>query len=458
MSNYFDHENVIRITPTEAGSSHVDDLLKRQGSLRGEGITRDRRGAWFYSNWFLFSLAGLLGTVLAWAIWEPFYNDSAYIQGKIERIGPGEIRVDGPDGKEVVVMPPEMEQLTVGGQKFLLFPGTRPYGDKSPKAKIDRGELKVGREIGAYLEADHAEITVALQIDLNPPAGKKSDDLAVYRKTQRLGGFLLFPTIAALAGLFIGAADGAVCRLWRRVLLAGGVGLLAGFVGCFITSNLANLIYGPLTQLAQKQSSEDGIGGLSTTGFLIQTSVRGVAWALAGMAIGLGQGLALRSSRLLLYGFLGGAIGGLLGGTLFDPIFFMVSGEHATSAHLSRGIGFGVIGLSVGLMIGVVELLARDAWLRMVQGPLSGKEFLVFKDSLVVGASPRSDIYLFNDEEVAERHAVIRAAADQYEIEATDPVRPVLVNNRPVRRQRLRHGDQITLGRTVFVFQRKRGE
>jgi pSer/pThr/pTyr-binding forkhead associated (FHA) protein len=119
-------------------------------------------------------------------------------------------------------------------------------------------------------------------------------------------------------------------------------------------------------------------------------------------------------------------------------------------------IGLTIIGATVGLMIGVVELLARDAWLQMVEGPLAGKEFLIFKDRVHVGASPRSDIYLFNDDQVADRHAVIRAAADQYEIEAGDETHPLLLNGRAVSRSRLRHGDQITLGSTVFVFQRRR--
>ncbi len=120
-------------------------------------------------------------------------------------------------------------------------------------------------------------------------------------------------------------------------------------------------------------------------------------------------------------------------------------------------VGLAVVGLSVGLMIGLVELLARDAWLRMVAGPLAGKEFLIFKNTMVVGASPRSDIYLFNDTGVAPSHATIRATGDLYEIEATSDVYPVTINGRAVTRSRLRHGDQIGLGRTVFVFQRKRG-
>ena len=103
-------------------------------------------------------------------------------------------------------------------------------------------------------------------------------------------------------------------------------------------------------------------------------------------------------------------------------------------------------------------MLARDAWLQMLEGPLTGKEFLIFKDLVSVGASTRSDIYLFNDRHVAPRHAIIRSVADHYEIEATDAACPLLLNGRPTQRARLRHGDQITLGATVFSFQRRRAE
>jgi pSer/pThr/pTyr-binding forkhead associated (FHA) protein len=107
-------------------------------------------------------------------------------------------------------------------------------------------------------------------------------------------------------------------------------------------------------------------------------------------------------------------------------------------------------------MIGVVELLARDAWLRMNQGPLAGKEFLVFKDTMRMGSSPRSDIYLFNDSQVADQHAVLRATGDAYELENLSQHAPVTVNGRPISRSRLRHGDQIGLGSTLFTFNCKR--
>jgi len=52
---------------------------------------------------------------------------------------------------------------------------------------------------------------------------------------------------------------------------------------------------------------------------------------------------------------------------------------------------------------------------------------------------------------------VLRAVGDECEIEAHDAAAPVMLNNRAIQRARLRHGDNITIGRTVFVFQRRKG-
>ncbi|MBI4860087.1 MAG: FHA domain-containing protein [Candidatus Riflebacteria bacterium] len=76
---------------------------------------------------------------------------------------------------------------------------------------------------------------------------------------------------------------------------------------------------------------------------------------------------------------------------------------------------------------------------------------------MILGSSPRSDVYLINDDQVAETHAVLRAAGDHCEIEAQCQDKPLLVNNATIRLARLRHGDQITVGRTVFVFEQRQG-
>jgi hypothetical protein len=195
---------------------------------------------------------------------------------------------------------------------------------------------------------------------------------------------------------------------------------------------------------------------LNPFGFFVQVTGRGVAWCFAGMAMGLGQGIAMRSKRLLLYGFLGGIIGGLVGGLLFDPVDFLLLGVDKPSAHVSRLIGFIVIGAFVGGMIGVVELLARDSWLQMTKGPLAGKEFLIFKDSMNIGSSSRNDIYLFNDDRVSDLHATIRSSSDTCQIQNHNADDPVLLNDRPIRTSRLRNGDRITIGKTEFIFQTRK--
>ncbi len=458
-------EDVIRITKEDAHAPHVDDLLKRQMSLRGEvGITRDRKRRWYYQNWFVFMVAGALAAVAAWAIIEPYFDDTLYVQGRIQRV----------DTSERV--PPRM---TSGNQYFELeVAGTgwvqinderiwlleltkllRPDGDSEA---LDPSTLKAGDEIGVYTEyveigtKSMALARFVVRDRQAQPSPSASPSLRELSARSEAAGMLLFPVMAAFIGLAIGAADGIVCRLPRRVLLAGAVGLLAGFVGGFVSSIIADLIYLPLNALATRQTGDTAVG-LSTFGFFLQMCGRALAWCAAGMAMGLGQGIALRSGRLLLYGLLGGIVGGLLGGLLFDPIDLLLLGVDKPSAHWSRLIGFVVVGASVGAMIGVVELLARDAWLRMTEGPLAGKEFLIFKDTMNVGASPRSDIYLFNDPDVVPQHAVVRAVGDNYEIDSQSRETPVYLNGRPAQRARLHHGDQIAIGRTVFVFQKRRG-
>lgn len=456
-------ENTIRISKEEALSTHVDDMLKRQMGMRGDpGVTRDRRRAWYYQNWFVFGLVGLLGAIAAWALLEPMFDDYLYIQGTVTAVNDSR---DAPlrslrNGR-LNSLADDADTITLDGETIFLFSDTREIrGDKSV-ARLKPETIRVGDTLGVYVEyKENAEGDVALATFVvrspkpqSPGRAKLTLHQLDARKTA--AALLLFPLVAGLIGLFIGAADGIVCRLPRRALLCGGVGLFVGLVGGFLSNIIANLAYSPLHALALHQAGSGEL--LAPFGFALQIIGRSLAWCLAGCAMGLGQGIALRSKRLLIYGLLGGVVGGLLGGLLFDPIDLILLGPDKPSAAVSRLIGFGVIGLSVGGMIGIVELLARDAWLRMTQGPLTGKEFLMFKDVMNIGSSPRSDIYLFNDSLVAEHHAILRAVGDECEIESRQSTNAVLLNNRPITRARLRHGDNVTIGRTSFVFQQRKG-
>src|SRR4030095_12958483 len=85
------NKDVIRITREEATGGHVDDLIKRQMSLRGEsGVTRDRGRVWYYQSWFILMFIGALAAFGPWAILEPHFDDFLYYQGEIQKYERGD--------------------------------------------------------------------------------------------------------------------------------------------------------------------------------------------------------------------------------------------------------------------------------------------------------------------------------------------------------------------------------
>ena len=483
--------SIIRISKDDAESKHVDELLERQRNMRGEtGIARSSKRAWYFQNWLIFSIVGVIGAIIAWGILEPMFDDVLWIQGTVTSMGTGEEFVDdfakqievemGDEALEAVQAELGAEgagddldirtflaaqfgvgsMMVVNDQKIGISVQTKVVDEEQDEFPLyEEGDVAVGDEVRVYFQQietpEGGYIGQSVFIDTNPPAiSGKSATIQSAVTQYTIADKLYFPLIAGLIGMFIGAADGLSCRLPRRALLCGLVGLLAGLVGGFISSYLADVIYQWISTAAAGMYDPD-TGEQSTSGFLLQVLGRSLAWMVAGMAMGLGQGIAMRSPRLLAYGFLGGLVGGLLGGLFFDPITEFMMPTDFISAHASRFVGITVIGGTVGLMIGIVELLARDAWLRMIKGPLAGKEFLLFKDTMAVGKSPRSDLYIFNDDLVADTHAVLRVSGEDYELESKQPDSPATVNGRPVKRAKLRHGDKVGIGETVFVFNKR---
>jgi hypothetical protein len=178
---------------------------------------------------------------------------------------------------------------------------------------------------------------------------------------------------------------------------------------------------------------------------------RATAWAGAAIPAGIGQGIALREWKVVLNGLLGGVLGGLLGGLAFDPINTVFKTADGGAAP-SRAIGFTLIGLMVGLFVGIVEQWTKSAWLLMKAGPLAGKQFVISRNPTVLGSAPKADIYLFKDEAIEPRHALIHDRGGRFEIEDLDSADGTYVNGIPVRKQILKSGDQIVLGKTVLEF------
>jgi hypothetical protein len=262
----------------------------------------------------------------------------------------------------------------------------------------------------------------------------------------------VFPLVVGFIGLFLGASEGLMCRNLKRAVICGLVGFGIGF-GVGIVFNVASnflyaIIYGIAIGLANGQEPDHGFP------LLIKMIGRSLAWAFMSIPAGLGQGIALKEKKIVINGIIGAVLGGLIGGLLFDPIYRIFSPADG-EAWLSRMVGFVFIGVMVGLFTGLVEGWTKTAWLLMRAGPLSGKQFVIYRDITVLGSSPKAEIYLFKDEAIEPRHAVIYNRGGRFEIEDCNTRDGTYVNGVPIKRQIIQSGDQVVLGKTVLEFQLK---
>jgi FHA domain len=272
------------------------------------------------------------------------------------------------------------------------------------------------------------------------------------RQGLGLAYVLMFPMVMGFSGMFLGAAEGIMCRNAGRAALCASVGLGIGLAGGFVGWILAEIIYKIMLVVAVQFWKNPQVGQMPTgVALLILMMGRAAGWSVAAIPAGIGQGIALREPKVILNGLLGGVLGGLLGGMLFDPISMAFSTADQ-DAWLSRGVGFTTIGLMVGLFVGIVEQWTKSAWLLMKAGPLAGKQFVVFRNPTVLGSSPKADIYLFKDEAIEPRHALIHDRGGRFEIEDMNSADGTYVNGIPVKKQILHPGDQIVLGKTVLEF------
>lgn len=284
------------------------------------------------------------------------------------------------------------------------------------------------------------------------------DSIARENDDPELVAYLLFPVVAGAVGLFLGSAEGIMCRNVGRAITSGAVGLGVGFVGGLValipTGMFFILMTGVAMSMWENPQPDQMPSGLALLVFMFG---RAGAWAIVSIPAGLGQGIAQRERKVIFNGLLGAVLGGFIGGFVFDPIDLLFGdGEQAW---LSRMVGLTFIGLAVGLFIGLVEGWTKTAWLHMRKGPLAGKQFILFKDTTVLGSSPKAEVYLFKDEAIEPRHAIIYNRGGRFEIEDCGTDDGTYVNGVALKAKRfLQTGDQVVLGKTVLEFAFKQAD
>ena len=279
------------------------------------------------------------------------------------------------------------------------------------------------------------------------------DDNEMDGESVNIAAALIFPVVAAAVGLFLGAAEGIMCRNLPRAITSGVVGLGVGFGGGLLALIPTSIFFALMSSFAYafwKNPAPDRMpDGMAL--FILMIGRAG-AWAIAAIPAGLGQGVATRERKVIFNGLIGALLGGMIGGFLFDPISLLLVTDDGQAAY-SRAVGFTVIGIAVGLFIGLVEGWTKTAWLLMRKGPLAGKQFILFKDTTVLGSSPKAEVYLFKDDAIEPKHAIIYNRGGRFEIEDCNTPDGTYVNGVALKGRRyLQAGDQVVMGKTVLEF------
>jgi pSer/pThr/pTyr-binding forkhead associated (FHA) protein len=256
--------------------------------------------------------------------------------------------------------------------------------------------------------------------------------------------------IGAALGLVSGYYQGSRAHVLRGAMFGAGLGFLGGLIGVTI----GGFVYGILSGGSQ----------VFALGPLIQMIARGLGWALFGGCIGLAEGAMGKSVKRMTHGMIGGLIGGFVGGILFEISALAFSGVAIAfggggnpEGTIPRAIGLVSVGAFVGLFIGIVEALARKAWVRVVLGRNEGREYLIDSNQSVLGASEMASVPLFGDPTIAPNHAVIRKESPGYVLYDTGSPAGTYLDGARIQRVPLYSGATIQIGKYKMIFMLREG-
>jgi hypothetical protein len=261
----------------------------------------------------------------------------------------------------------------------------------------------------------------------------------------RFPSYLVFLAVlgaatGAVIGAFFGAAEGITSRIKARIsagmLLGGAVGCVGGAAGLLVGQAVLWII------------GETFLRSSASFRLVVLPVSRAIGWGVLGVFIGAAEGVRAGSARKIGMGVLGGLAGGLVGGfaleyaRVLSPAFIWW-----------RLLGFLVLGLAISLLYALVESGLSLGVLRVLTGPLKGKEYLLNQNRMRLGRSRRNEIALPDYEDLAEVQARIRIRKGEVVLANVAPGPALLVNEKKVEETKLKLGDVIRIG-SVRLFYR----
>jgi hypothetical protein len=269
-------------------------------------------------------------------------------------------------------------------------------------------------------------------------------------------------------GVGVALALGLVDALWnfalhqlRAIVVRVAVALLVGGLGGL----LGGLVSEGLYELA-----ENVLGGPKGAAFgVVGPALVVFGWTLVGLLVGVAPGafdLAAAvargkdpggAGRKVRNGLLGGGVGGLLGGVLsvllratWEGLFKDTPSQRLWSPSAT---GFMALGACIGLLIGLAQVILKEAWLKVEAGFRAGRELILTKPEITIGRSEACDVGLFGDNGNERVHARLRHEGGRYVLADAGTPGGTWVNDERIAGPRpLRAGDAIRVGRYVLRF------
>jgi hypothetical protein len=258
-------------------------------------------------------------------------------------------------------------------------------------------------------------------------------------------------------GLFVALALSLIDVLWnlsgttRQPMLAIASAVVVGAFGALMGGMIGQLFY-------------DWTGS-----WLFQI----LGWALTGLLIGVSLGayeFLRRSARSedihpalgkLKKGMLGGTVGGMLGGFIYRLLRLALQELFEPREDVQfwspTATGFVALGASIGLAIGLAQVILKEAWVKVVKGFRAGREMILSRPEITIGRAESCDIGLFGDSSIERLHARIVLQGHRYYLEdAGTPGGTFLNGERIQEATALKQGDQIQIGNSLLSFGERR--
>lgn len=260
-------------------------------------------------------------------------------------------------------------------------------------------------------------------------------------------GSLLGLTLAFVVGLLDALLNSTSYTRYIRVLICVAVGFLGSMLASFIGQGLYEKSHLTLFLIV----------GWTIVGSVIGASI-GVFDLLRAFTSGDGVKQAVRK---VINGVIGGAIGGAIGGFLngfVNTIPWIEEGmtvkDKLPKSTLATGLV--ILGMCIGLLIGLAQVVLKEAWVRVEQGFRAGREMILSKPDTTVGRAESCDIGLFGDNKVEKMHSRIVLKGGRYMIvDVNTPEGTFLNGQRITGPTPLSSGDTIGVGRNVLRFEER---